>query len=104
MIEKKACFYCGEDDDRVPKLFARDHVFGKNIAPEKVWACLNCHAKKTYYQNKFPVSIRIKSTNELAKCLYGLVCGLATRKLIDERIIEFCYHFSQEMKRRGMIE
>jgi hypothetical protein len=103
-MDKKACFYCPEDDDRVPKLFEKDHIFGRNISKETVYACLNCHVKKTYYQNKFPVVIRRKSDNKLAKYLYGLVSGLATRRLIDERIIELCLLISQELKERGIIE
>jgi len=103
-MTKKVCLYCGEDDDRVPKLLVRDHIFGRNLSKEWVWCCLNCHAKKTYYQNKFPVVIRRKSKNKLTKYLYGLISGLATRKLIDERIIELCLYISQELKERDLIE
>jgi hypothetical protein len=95
---KKTCFYCGEDDDRVPKLFEKDHVCGRNITEETVLACLNCHAKKTYYQNKFHPSIRKKSANELSKLLYSLVSGIVSRKLLDEKIIEISLLFAEKLK------
>jgi len=102
-MEKRVCFYCGEDDERVPKLFQEDHIFGKNVSKEWVWSCLNCHAKKTYYQNKFHPSIRKKSASELSKLLYSLVSGIASRKLIDEKIIEISLLLAEKLK-GGMIE
>lgn len=101
---KKVCFYCGEDDDRVPKLFQKDHIFGRNVNEETVWACLNCHAKKTYYQNKFHPSVRKKSANDLSKLLYGLVSGIATRKLLDEKIIDISLSLARKLKECGVIE
>lgn len=101
---KKTCFYCGEDDYRVPKLFEEDHIFGKNLGKEIVLSCLNCHSKKTYYQNKLPPSVRKRSADKLVKYVYGLCSIGATLILIGERLVKFSEIVIREMKERGMIE
>jgi len=103
-MTKKVCLYCSEDDDRVPKLFEKDHIFGRNTSEETILACLNCHAKKTYYQNRLPPSVRKKSAKKLEKYIYGLNSIGATLILIGEKLVEFSEIVAKEMKRRDMIE
>lgn len=99
MTQKKVCFYCGEDDDRVPKLLEKDHIFGKNFGKETVYACLNCHAKKTYYQNRLPPSVRKKSANKLEKCVCGLNSIGATLILVGEKLGELSETLAKKMKK-----
>jgi hypothetical protein len=100
-MNKKTCFYCGEDDPKIP--YQKDHIFGRNLSDETVWTCLNCHAKKTHYQNKLSPSIRKKSASNLAKQIYGMNSIGSTLILIGEKLVKFSEVASKEMKKCGLI-
>lgn len=100
---KKVCFRCGEDDDRVPKLFEEHHIFGRSFGKETIPLCLNCHAKVTYYQNLLSPSVRKKSTNKLCKLVSCWNSVGAMEILMGERKIELSLALAKEMQRRGII-
>ncbi len=93
-MEKKVCFYCGEDDDRVPKLFEEDHIFGRKISSETITLCLNCHAKKTYYQNKLPLNIR-KCLTPKSKFIFSETSAIASINLICEKFLKIVKEMSK---------
>jgi len=90
------CFICGESDPKVP-LIEADHIFGRKYSDLTILLCLNCHAKKTFYQNKLPMNVRKSCKNESIG-IFALASIGALLVIIGKELVKIALELSNEKR------